>query len=89
MFLNLSQNESKAGREGDFVRQMERLKEAVGRALSRKDVYTRYGSSHYILMLLDMEREACASVFGQIEKIYQKLPDSRGELWYHVAELSF
>ncbi len=88
MFLTLSQNESKAGREGDFVKQMERLKEAVGRALSRKDVYTRYGSSHYILMLADVDREECASVFGRIEKIYRKLPDSRGELWYHVAELS-
>lgn len=89
LFLTLEQPGTKAsGKTGtakSLSRQMDLLKQAVELSLRRGDAYTRYGSCHYILMMFNIDKEACGSVFKRIEKAYNGMPGSRGELWYHAS----
>ena len=45
----------------------------------------RYGNRHYILLLIRIKKEFCSIIFQRIESAYNKVPGSRGELWYHVT----
>lgn len=89
MFLTLTcgsgKGSGRTGAGGSLPKQMELLKQAVEISLRRGDAYTRYGSCHYILMMLNIEKEACGNVFKRIEKAYNQMSGSRGELWYHAS----
>ena len=63
---------------------MELLKDVIGSSLRKGDAYTRYGNRHYILLLTRISKESCSIIFQRIESAYNKVPGSRGELWYHV-----
>lgn len=81
LFLTMTHS----GRRSDSG-QMEILKDIIGRSLRGGDVYTRYGSRHFILMLIDIEKEDCVLVFSVIERAWRGLVHG-GELWYQAATL--
>lgn len=86
VFLTLTRYEKKGMSHAEsLAAQMEILKNAISRSLRRGDVYTRYGNRHYILMLTNMDKKHCGTVFRRVENNFQKLPGSRGELWYHAS----
>ena len=84
MFLTLGQQGKRRGQD-NRIYQMELLKDAIGSSLRKGDAYTRYGSRHYILLLTKINKESCSIIFQRIESAYNKVPGSRGELWYHVT----
>ena len=59
------------------------LKEVLSRSLRVGDAYTRYGNRHFILMLVNIEKEYCSPVFSRIESAYVK-SGGKGELWYYA-----
>lgn len=86
VFLTLTRYEKKGMAHADsLAAQMEILKHAIAGSLRRGDAYTRYGNRHYILMLTNIDKPLCGMVFSRIEAKFQKMPGSRGELWYHAA----
>ena len=86
MFLTLTQYEGKAA-YGEHVlgQQMEILKRAIRSSLRSGDAFTRYGNRHYILMLTHIRKEDRSGVFSRIEAAFNRVPESRGELWYYVS----
>ena len=84
MFLTLGQQEKRRGQD-NRIYQMELLKDVIGSSLRKGDAYTRYGNRHYILLLTRINKESCSIIFQRIESAYNKMPGSRGELWYHVT----
>ncbi len=84
MFLTLSQSGKKERtRPMDLPKQMDILKTAIGASLRTGDAYTRYGNRHFILMLVNTEKEYCSSIFRRIEEDYVG-KSGRGELWYYA-----
>lgn len=84
MFLTLSQKEIKSGqKQMNLQDEMVLLKNVLGESLRMGDAYTRYGNRHFILMLVNIEKEFCSSVFARIESAYVKR-GGRGELWYYA-----
>ena len=81
MFLTLSQK--KANKKVDIPEEMSLLKETLKDALRVGDAFTRYGSRHFILMLIKAEMKSCGDIFRRIETIYDKR-GGKGELWYHA-----
>ena len=84
MFLTLGQQGKRRGQD-NRIYQMELLKDAIGSSLRKYYTYTHYGSRHYILLLTKINKESCSIIFQRIESAYNKVPGSRGELWYHVT----
>lgn len=88
MFLTLTQYDKKGAQNADdgvLSQQMELLKQAIVSSLRSGDAFTRYGNRHYILMLTHTEKEFCGTIFRRIEAAYNRMPESRGEVWYHAA----
>lgn len=84
MFLTLSQKEGKGGqKQMDLSEQMLLLKNVLGSSLRIGDAYTRYGNRHYILMLMNIEKDFSSSVFSRIESAYVK-KGGKGTLWYYA-----
>lgn len=84
MFLTLSQRGSKESQmQMDLPEQMDLLKEVIGDSLRVGDAYTRYGNRHFILMLVNIEQEFCATVFQRLETAYVG-KHGKGELWYYA-----
>lgn len=84
MFLTLSQKAGKPGyRQINLQEEMALLKDVLGGSLRVGDAYTRYGNRHFILMLVNIEKEFCSSVFTRIEAAYVR-SGGRGELWYYA-----
>ena len=81
MFLTLSRK--KARKKVDIPQEMELLKEAMGDALRIGDVFTRYGSRHFILLLVGTEIKFCAGIFRRIETMYDGR-GGKGDLWYYA-----
>lgn len=81
MFLTLSQD--KAGKRVDTLEEMELLKEALRDSLRVGDAFTRYGSRHFILMLVNTEMKFCSGIFCRIERMYEK-KGGKGALWYYA-----
>jgi len=84
MFLTLSKREIKSGqKQMNLQDEMVLLKEMLSRSLRVGDAYTRYGNRHFILMLVNIEKEYCSPVFSRIESAYVK-SGGKGELWYYA-----
>lgn len=83
MFLTLSRNEKNISRkEINLQKEMEKLKEAIGKSLRIGDAYTRYGNRHFILLLTGTEMGFCGVIFQRIERAYQLT--GKEELWYYA-----
>lgn len=84
MFLTLSQREIKNGQKQMSLQdEMVLLKNVLSESLRIGDAYTRYGNRHFILMLVNIEKEFCSPVFARIESAYVKR-GGKGELWYYA-----
>ena len=84
MFLTLSQKINKVPQKQiDIHDQMPLLKKAIGDSLRTGDAYTRYGNRHFILMLIEVDKDSCSSIFQRIEKAYIR-EGGKGELWYYA-----
>lgn len=81
MFLTLSQN--KSNKRVDIPEEMELLKETLKDSLRVGDAFTRYGSRHFILMLVKTDMKFCSGIFRRIEKLYEK-KGGKGALWYYT-----
>lgn len=81
MFLTLSQKKER--RKIDISEEMDLLKEVLKDALRVGDAFTRYGSRHFILMLMKTEMEYCNGIFSRVEAIYGKR-GGKGDLWYYA-----
>ncbi|MCM1099139.1 MAG: bacterial transcriptional activator domain-containing protein [Ruminococcus flavefaciens] len=84
MFLTLSRKEIRNGqKQMNLQEEMTLLKGVLGASLRIGDAYTRYGNRHFILMLVNIEKEFCSPVFSRIESAYAK-QGGKGELWYYA-----
>ena len=84
MFLTLSQKINKVSQKQiDIHDQMPLLKKAIGDSVRIGDAYTRYGNRHFILMLIEVDKDSCSSIFQRIEKAYIRR-GGKGELWYYA-----
>ena len=84
MFLTLSQKEVRSGqKQMNLQDEMVLLKNVLSESLRIGDAYTRYGNRHFILMLVNIEKEFCSSVFSRIESAYVRR-GGKGELWYYA-----
>lgn len=84
MFLTLSQREGRSSqKQMNLQDEMLLLKNVLSESLRIGDAYTRYGNRHFILMLVNIEKEFCSPVFSRIESSYTKR-GGRGELWYYA-----
>lgn len=81
MFFTLSRK--KTQKSMDLSEQMLLLKEVLGDCLRAGDAYTRYGSRHFILMLVNTEIKFCSTIFRRVEKAYTERA-GKGDLWYHA-----
>lgn len=81
MFFTLSRK--KTQKFMDLPEQMQILKEVLGDCLRAGDAYTRYGSRHFILMLVNTETKCCSTIFRRVEKAYVERA-GKGDLWYHA-----
>lgn len=60
--------------------QMVILKEVITSCVRCGDAFTRYGSRHYILMLVDTNKRSCRRICKRITDTYKQQPDSTGEI---------
>lgn len=85
VFINL---ESTSRRERDRGKtdleelntQMVILKEVITCSIRCGDVFTRYGSRYYILMMVDTNKRCCRRICKRITDSYKQQPDSTGEV---------
>ena len=84
MFLTLSQRRKRSSqKQMNLQEQMLLLKEVIGDSLRIGDAFTRYGNRHFILMLIQTEKEACSAIFRRIERAYMR-GSGKGDLWYYA-----
>lgn len=81
MFLTLSQRNTH--KKIEIPEEMELLKEVLKDTLRIGDAFTRYGSRHFILMLMNTKTKSCGGIFRRIETIYGKR-GGKGDLWYYT-----
>lgn len=84
MFLTLSQRETRGSQDQmNLQDEMVLLKDVLSESLRTGDAYARYGNRHFVLMLVNIEKEFCSPVFSRVESAYVK-SGGRGELWYYA-----
>lgn len=66
----------------------EALKQALYEGLRQGDVYTKYSSSQYLLLLIGTKKEDCSSIYHRISKKLKDLAGSRAELKYRIVSLA-
>lgn len=58
----------------DFEIAIEQLGSAIRQALRRADVYTRYGSNQYLMLLVGLKQEDCAIISSRIQNLFGRNP---------------
>ncbi|WP_078037049.1 bacterial transcriptional activator domain-containing protein [Oribacterium sp. C9] len=66
----------------------EALKNALYEELRQGDVYTKYSSSQYLLLLIGTKKEDCGIIYHRISKKLKELAGSRAELKYRIVSLA-
>ena len=66
----------------------EALKNALYAELRQGDVYTKYSSSQYLLLLIGTKKEDCGIIYHRISKKLKELAGSRAELKYRIVSLA-
>ena len=85
MFLTLSQREIRGSQDQmNLQEEMVLLKDVLGESLRMGDAYARYGNRHFVLMLVNIEKEFCSPVFARVESAYVK-SGGRGELCFFAV----
>lgn len=62
--------------------------EAIGNALRKGDIYSRYSKDQFVIILRGTQFENCSMIFERIRKNFKKKNrNSNCDLEYNVAEL--
>lgn len=64
------------------------LKQALYEGLRQGDVYTKYSSSQFLLLLIGTKKEDCSIIYHRISKKLKDLAGSRAELKYRIVSLA-
>lgn len=68
-------------------RQMDLLKEVIGRVFRREDIYTRYGSRQYLILLCGTDREGGILAFDCLRRAWSRQKGAGGGLSYSMEPL--
>ena len=68
-------------------RQMDILKDVIGRVFRRGDIYTRYSSCQYLIILSGTDRENGAQAFERLRRAWSRQEGAQGELSYSMDSL--
>lgn len=63
------------------------LKEALQEALRQGDVFTKYSSSQFLVLLIGTKKEDCTTIYQRISRRLKDLAGSRAELKYRIVSL--
>ncbi len=72
---------------GLTAQQMDLLKEVIGRVFRRGDIYTRYSSCQYLILLTGTDRENGAQAFDRLRRAWDRQEGAKGELSYSMDSL--
>lgn len=71
-----------------LTEEMENLGNAIERSLRRGDIYTRYSSNQYLVLLSGIAQENCSITYNRINMNYKKMfPGHRVELNYSISSI--
>ena len=64
------------------------LEQSLSEGLRKGDVYTKYSSSQYLILLIGTKREDCAIIYQRISRRVKELAGSRAEFRYRIVSLA-
>ncbi len=88
MLLNLNDSSGDAFEDPERLAvQMEKLKDAIRRALRRGDLYTRYSKNQFLIILIGTEQENCHKAFFRLQNEWKQTEGHKGALTYTTESL--
>ena len=66
----------------------EALKQALYEGLRQGDVFTKYSSSQYLLLLIGTKKEDCSIIYQRLARKLKELTGPRAELRYRIVSLA-
>ena len=74
--------------DGNLAEEMDNLGNAIEHSLRRGDIYTRYSSNQYLVLLPGIAQENCSITYNRINMNYKKMfPGHRVELNYSISSI--
>ena len=64
------------------------LQQSLSEGLRKGDVYTKYSSSQYLILLIGTKREDCAIISQRLSRRVKELAGSRAEFRYRIVSLA-
>ena len=64
------------------------LQQSLSEGLRKGDVYTKYSSSQYLILLIGTKREDCAIIYQRLSRRVKELAGSRAEFRYRIVWLA-
>ena len=64
------------------------LQQSLSEGLRKGDVYTKYSSSQYLILLIGTKREDCAIIYQRLSRRVKELTGSRAEFRYRIVSLA-
>ena len=64
------------------------LQQSLSEGLRKGDVYTKYSSSQYLILLIGTKREDCAIIYQRLSRRVKELAGSRAEFRYRIVSLA-
>ena len=64
------------------------LQQSLSEGLRKGDVYTKYSSSQYLILLIGTKREDCAIIYQRLSRRVNELAGSRAEFRYRIVSLA-
>ena len=64
------------------------LQQSLSEGLRQGDVYTKYSSSQYLILLIGTKREDCAIIYQRLSRRVKELAGSRAEFRYRIVSLA-
>lgn len=64
------------------------LQQSLSEGLRKGDVYTKYSTSQYLILLIGTKREDCAIIYQRLSRRVKELAGSRAEFRYRIVSLA-
>lgn len=64
------------------------LQQSLSEGLRKGDVYTKYSSSQYLILLIGTKREDCVIIYQRLSRRVKELAGSRAEFRYRIVSLA-
>ena len=64
------------------------LQQSLSEGLRKGDVYTKYSSSQYLILLIGTKREDCAIIYQRLSRRVKELAGPRAEFRYRIVSLA-